>query len=115
MVPAVQAETASATAPAGNPREDGGAGDGEVPEWPDEAVEVAMLAEQRERDGEPPARPARPEKPAAEPAEDDAAVPLPKLEALIERIPPEVRETLDELFRARFTSVQRVPRQALKT
>jgi hypothetical protein len=88
--------------------------DEEAPEWPDESVESAMRAEQRERDADVAvaARP-RVEK-APEPEEDDAALPLPKLDALIAQIPAQVRETLDELFRARFTSVQRVPKKALK-
>jgi hypothetical protein len=39
---------------------------------------------------------------------------LPSLEAVIEQIPAEVRATLEELFRARFTSVQRVSPSVLK-
>lgn len=35
--------------------------------------------------------------------------PLPELDALVARLPAEVRETLDELFRARFVSVKRLP------
>ncbi len=87
--------------------------DDEGPEWPDEAVESAMRAEQRERDGEMPAPP-RPRAAATDEPEDLNA-PLPRLDSLIEKIPPQVRETLDELFRARFTSVQRVPKAVLKT
>lgn len=91
-----------------------GSGDDEAPEWPDESVEAAMIAEQRERDdaAPPPARAPRPSQNTD--TEDDASVPLPKLDALIEKIPSDVRETLDELFRARFTSVQRVSKRALK-
>jgi len=41
---------------------------------------------------------------AAPPAPSEA---LPPVEELAARIPAEVRETLDELFRARFTRVMR--------
>jgi hypothetical protein len=87
--------------------------DSEGPEWPDEAVEAAMRVEQRERDQVSPS-PTKPNPaPATAEAEEDSA-PLPKLDALIGQIPPAVRDTLEELFRARFTSVQRVPKSALK-
>jgi len=39
---------------------------------------------------------------------------LPPLEELVKRIPPEVREALEDLFRAKFVKVKRVPKQALK-
>jgi len=42
--------------------------------------------------------------PAAPPRE-----PLPPLETLVERIPQPVRDALEDLFRARFTSVRRLP------
>ncbi len=41
--------------------------------------------------------------------------PLPPLEPLVQRIPAEVRETLEELFRAKFVGVRRVSARALKT
>ncbi len=37
---------------------------------------------------------------------------LPELDELVARIPAEVRETLDELFRARFIQVKRLPKKA---
>ncbi|OAM87950.1 hypothetical protein AW736_20005 [Termitidicoccus mucosus] len=40
---------------------------------------------------------------------------LPPLETLKARIPQETRELLEELFRARFVAVKKIPRQALKT
>ena len=40
--------------------------------------------------------------------------PLPALDELVKRIPPEARELMDELFRAKFVTVKRVPRTALK-
>jgi hypothetical protein len=36
------------------------------------------------------------------------------MDELVRRIPEGVRETLTDLFRARFTSVRRVPAAALK-
>ena len=39
---------------------------------------------------------------------------LPPLDDLVQRIPPGVRELMDELFRAKFVRVQRVPKKALQ-
>lgn len=76
--------------------------------WPDEIAEQAFLAEQS---------PARETAPAvavkAEPDETNA--PMPDLDELVKRISPETRELLDELFRAKFNAVRRVPKTALKT
>ena len=77
--------------------------------WPDESAELEYLAEARER-GEPAGPPAA----KGEVPDDTDAKPLPELESLVARIPPDVREMLDELFRAKFTRVRRVPRKALK-
>lgn len=41
--------------------------------------------------------------------------PLPPLDELVKRIPNEVRETLDELFRVRFVAVKRVEPGLLKS
>ncbi|MCW5547672.1 MAG: hypothetical protein KIT44_01785 [Opitutaceae bacterium] len=78
------------------------------PLWPDAAAEEAYLAEQRTAQPVPPARPAAVTEEAPEPPG-----PLPPLETLLPRIPPAVREALDEHFRAKFVKVQRVPRAAL--
>jgi len=53
--------------------------------------------------------------PAAEPeaAETEPAGPAPELDDLVARLPPAVRETLDELFRARFVRVTRLSRKSL--
>ena len=73
---------------------------------PSEAFEAAMLTELRAR-GEPAFTPP--------PAEGEAPKgKLPPLEELVGRIPAETRQLLDELFRARFTEVRRVPAKALK-
>jgi hypothetical protein len=47
-------------------------------------------------------------------ATEVANMPLPSLDELVKRIPPAARETLDELFRARFVSVQRTSPGSLK-
>jgi hypothetical protein len=54
--------------------------------------------------------------PGVVPASDDEAKDeLPPVEELVKRLRPEVLETLDELFRARWTDVKRVQPGALKT
>ncbi len=75
--------------------------------WPDDSAEAAFLADARER-GEVVVA-ARP----AEPVEENEATALPALNELVQRIPAEVREVLEDLFRARFVSVKRVPKKAL--
>jgi hypothetical protein len=80
-----------------------------APIWPDESVESAFLAEARDR-GEKVALPKAPE----EVADERDTAPLPPLNELVERIPAEVRDVLDELFRARFVTVKRIPKSALK-
>ena len=78
--------------------------------WPtDEAGESAFLTGAKER-GETVVRllgPARDE------TVDDKS-PLPPLADLVARIPAETREVLEELFRVKFTTVQRVPAKYLK-
>ncbi len=39
---------------------------------------------------------------------------LPPMEDLVKRIPAPTRELLEELFRARFVTVKRLPKSALK-
>lgn len=76
--------------------------------WPDETAEAAFRAEALDR-GE-----AIAPRPREEPAEEVPAGSLPPLDALVERIPAAVRDTLDDLFRVKFVTVQRVPKKALK-
>ncbi len=77
----------------------------------DESAESEFLAEARER-GEV----VKPSAAAAiEPIEEVENQPLPKLDDLVQRIPPEVRDVLEDLFRARFVSVKRIPKKALKS
>lgn len=76
--------------------------------WPDAAAEEMYLVEQKLQN-----RPAPP--PVEAPEEtDEPSSPLPALDDLVKRIPGPVRETLDELFRAKFVKVQRVPKSALR-
>ena len=90
----------------------GGLFDDEAP-WPtDAAGESAFLAEARER-GEP-AIAALPAGVAKAGEVEDEKGPLPGLDEMMQRIPPEVREVLEELYRAKFTAVRRVPAKHLK-
>jgi hypothetical protein len=84
------------------------------PQWPDEAAETAFLAQARfgERQETPsPLESAAPVQAAEAPVEKEK---LPALEDLLPRIPAEVMAALDEHFRAKFTGVRRVPKEALK-
>ena len=76
----------------------------------DDVAESSFRAEARAR-GEPVAATL-----AAKVEVDEAdKKPLPPLDSLVQQIPAEVRETLDELFRAKFITVKRVPSTALKS
>ena len=75
--------------------------------WPDESTEAAILSELREK-GEA-VKPV-----AAVEVEEVDPKALPPLDELLKRIPAEVRETLDDLFRAKFVRVVRLPKKALK-
>jgi hypothetical protein len=83
--------------------------DERVPQWPDDAAESSFLADLRDS-GEPVVNGAP--KPEASDESDPKA--LPALDELVQRIPAHVREILDDLFRAKFTKVRKVPAKALK-
>jgi hypothetical protein len=70
-------------------------GDEEGFVWPEGTTEAAVVTS-----------------PSVEPRED--AAPLPKLEDLVQKLPADTREVLEDLFRVRFVSVKRVPKSALK-
>ncbi len=82
--------------------------------WPTEAAEAEFLGEARER-GEVQSEPTgRPGATAPDPSvTEEKTGPLPELDSLVSRLDPAVRQTLDELFRARFVSVRRVAKKAL--
>ncbi len=110
MVPVAGAATEQAEASAADEQEEAAisAPAEDEPVFPDEEAEMAMRSELRAR-GEAPVAAVRRE------ADDgEVAAPLPSLESLTARLGPEVRGVLDELFRARFTGVRRVPSRALK-
>ena len=79
---------------------------------PSETEEAAFLAEQREAEAAF-TSPRVAQKRQAD-SEPDSAEPLPPLEDLVNRIPTPARDLLEELFRAKFVTVKRVPRSALK-
>lgn len=91
---------------------DGGASDDEGPRWPDEATESAFLSGQTPRLAEISVPLAKDPAPKSE--KEPLNVPLPPLQTLVDRIPAEARETLEDLFRARFVSVKRVQAENLK-
>ena len=76
---------------------------------PGEEAEAAFLAEARER-GEDVASVAA-ALAAAESEEEKGA--LPPLEELIQKLPAELRETLDDLFRAKFVRAIRIRKKDL--
>lgn len=78
------------------------------PLWPDEAAEAAYLTEEK-ANGTVVAGPTV----AATEEVPDSSMPLPKLDELVQRIPPAVRVALEENFRAKFNKVVRVPKSAL--
>lgn len=80
-----------------------------APVGPSDGEEASFIAEQREQGFAAPAA-AR----AAAATEPDDKAPLPPLDDLVNRIPAATRELMDELFRAKFVTVKRVPRGALK-
>jgi hypothetical protein len=48
-------------------------------------------------------------------SDPDSARDLPPMEDLVKRIPAPTRELMEELFRARFVTVKRLPKSALKS
>ena len=76
--------------------------------WPDAAAEEIFLKESGNQNaGAVPAR-------ATEAMEETDGQNLPPLDELVKRIPANVREALDDLFRVKYTTVRRVPKKALK-
>lgn len=86
--------------------------DDEAPEWPDDAMEAAMSAEAAAREGQFGGQGRRKSRAAAVETLDGG--PLPDLHTLLATIPSSLQTALDELFRAKFQSVRRVPPAVLK-
>lgn len=80
-----------------------------APVGPGEAEEAALLAADAEAGFPSPATDSS--SPATVPGSDD---PLPALADLVNRIPGPTRDLLEELFRAKFVAVRRIPHSALK-
>lgn len=100
-----------------NTAEVGASADDDAPHWPDEAAESSFLAEQPTQvvtATSSVAAGAAASKVQGAEGESEPPVSLPQLQSLIDRIPADAMETLDELFRARFVSVKRVQKSSLK-
>lgn len=80
----------------------------DAPVGPSAEEEAEFLA--GEESGNAPIAPA----PETKGAVEDESTPLPPMEDLVNRIPAPARELMEELFRARFVTVKRVPKTALK-
>jgi len=87
--------------------------DEEGPVWPDESAESAMRAEVVER-GETLNSKAASEAAAAAAEAAAEKKNLPSLDKLISKLPADVRDTVEDLFRVKWTKVVRVPRKSLK-
>jgi len=79
-----------------------------APVGPSLEEEAAFIASERESGASTPIPP------AATADKDDEKTELPPLEDLVQRIPAPARELIEELFRARFVTVKRLPKAALK-
>ena len=86
---------------------------GEGPVWPDAAAESEIRAEGAGRGETLNSKAARE---LAEAAAEAAAEKkdLPTLGDLVNRLPDDVRATVEDLFRVKWTQVVRVPKKALK-
>ena len=80
----------------------------EAPAGPSSEEEAASLAQEREMGIETPAL-MHTESPPEEKGD------LPPMEDLVKRIPGSTRDLVEELFRARFVTVKRMPKSALKS
>lgn len=89
---------------------DAAGGDESAPVGPSADEEAALLSEDRTSEsfyGQ------APKAENLEPEIDETA-PLPPMDDLVKRIPQPSRDLIEELFRARFVTVRRVPKSALK-
>lgn len=106
-MPRAETDAAMADASASAPFDEDG------PVWPSDASEAAFLGEEKSVPRDVPRAGAQTLRQVA--AEAEAALgPLPSLDALIARIPAQARETLEDLFRVKFSGVRRVAKDVLK-
>lgn len=82
--------------------------------WMDAEREAAMQAAMEVEAAERSAK-SKPSRRQVEAAETLDGGPLPSLEDLIAKVPAELQEKMDELFRAKFQTVKRVPPAVLKS
>ena len=88
--------------------------DEDGPNWPSAADEAAFIGGEKEQGRVvPKAGGALTLRQEAEQAEAALGA-LPSIDTLIARIPAEARETLEDLFRPKFTGVKRVSKEVLK-
>jgi hypothetical protein len=80
------------------------------PNGPLEGEEASFLADQPSM--EPALSPGAPALEPATPPADDSD--LPPLDDLVQRIPASTRALVEELFRAKFVAVKRLPKSAFK-
>jgi hypothetical protein len=108
---------ATAENPKGVAESSGGASPPEEDGPPLEVLEAQMHAEIQGRD--PVATSRRGSRGSTQATEDEEeqsggrGAALPDLETLVERLPAELRETVDELLRVKFTQVKKVPKRVL--
>ncbi|HVU16134.1 MAG TPA: hypothetical protein VHD32_04380 [Candidatus Didemnitutus sp.] len=95
-------------ASAGSPAETNTGVDADAPVGPSEAEESAFIAEQREQGVA--TRATAPVATVPEPTGE-----LPPLDELVARIPAPTRALIDEMFRAKFVAVRRLPPSAFKS
>lgn len=88
--------------------------DGPAP-WMDAEREAAMQAAIEVEEAERSAKKVKPSRRQAEAAETLDGGPLPELDDMVAKIPADLQEKMDDLFRAKFQSVKRVPAAVLKS
>lgn len=82
--------------------------------WMDAEREAAMQAAMEVEDAERAAKKSKPTRRQTEAAETLDGGPLPELDEMIAKVPQDLQEKLDDLFRAKFQTVKRVPAAVLK-
>lgn len=82
--------------------------------WIDEEREAAMKAAMEVEEAQRHAT-AAPNRRKEEVRDTLDGGPLPELEEMIAKVPAELKEAMDELFRAKFQSVKRVPQAVLNS
>jgi hypothetical protein len=107
VMPRAETDAVMADASASAPFDEDG------PSWPSEASETAFLGEEKGQGREVPKSGVQTLRQEAQQAEA-ALGPLPSVDALVARIPPETLAVVNDLLRVKFTGVRRVPPHVLK-